>query len=70
MWLSHPLGQAVLKGQGSSHLGLPALSSDTEDKLSTNEENKTQEIEAGGAWVAQLVEPLTLGFCSGHDLRV
>ena len=24
----------------------------------------------GGAWVAQLVKPPTLDFCSGHDLRV
>ena len=27
-------------------------------------------IYVGGTWVAQLVERLTLGFNSGHDLRV
>ena len=31
---------------------------------------KTQKMEAGGAWVAQLVKHPALDFGSGHDLTV
>ena len=31
---------------------------------------KDKKSALGGTWVAQLVNHLTLGFCSGHDLTV